>query len=432
MPPSGSRVDRFPSGGASHGKPALLPSHGITGRPDGGRGTARGTRGVTVRLPAEIDLLAACCRWPPSDTRREATQAAAATVDWDRFDRVVTRHRVAGLVADGLRRADIAVPPAIAARAATAARQALNMARETVRLQRAFDSAGISVMFVKGATLAMLAYRDLSVKQSWDIDLLVDRDNIIPARRLLEGLGYSAAERNLSDERLLHFLPHGKELAFTHEALGISVELHWRLFTNAGLLPDIGIATPMQEVSLGGQNIRTLAEEPLFAYLCMHGAIHGWARLKWIADLNALIGEADQGRIERLYASAVRSGAGRTAAAALLLCQRLFDMAPRHGLPRSLRGDRHVAFLESTALRSVGHGSGAEEIGPHSSTSLRLIFSHFFLVPGAAYAWSQVREKWVSPKDRIAIHLPAALHFLYHFIRVPTFLVRLFKSCVRT
>ena len=33
----------------------------------------------------------------------------------------------------------------------------------------------------------------------------------------------------------------------------------------------------------------TLADEPLYAYLCVHGASSAWFRLKWIADLNALL-----------------------------------------------------------------------------------------------------------------------------------------------
>jgi hypothetical protein len=382
---------------------------------------------VTVRLPAEIDLLAACCRWPPSDTRREATQAAAATVDWDRFDRVVTRHRVAGLVADGLRRADIAVPPAIAARAAAAAGQALNMARETVRLQRAFDTAGIPALFVKGATLAMLAYRDLSVKQSWDIDLLVGSEDAAAGRRLLESLGYRLIEPRLDYEQFARFLPYGKECVFLHERSGIAVELHWRLISNPRLLPGINSAPERQDVSLGGQPVRTLADVPLFAYLCAHGTIHGWARLKWIADVNALLGNRSPEEIERLHRSAVQLGAGRTPGVALLLCNLLFALPLERALFQSLNADRRTGQLVATGLRCIVHGGGAEEIGQYSLTGLRMTGSHVWLVPGTRYAWSQVREKWLSPDDRVHIRLPASLGFLYHLIRVPSFLARLYR-----
>lgn len=383
---------------------------------------------MTMPLSAEIELLAACCRWPPSDARQEATRAAAAAVDWAHFERVVARHRVAGLVADGLRRAGVAVPASIAASATFAARQALAMARETVRLQHAFDAAGLSAIFVKGASLALVAYRELAVKQSWDIDLLVDAGNAVAARRLLENLGYRLTKPDLSEDRFVRFLSIDKECVFTHEALGIAVELHWRLVTGSRLLPNVGIAGPLQEVRLGGQPVRTLAAEPLFAYLCVHGGHHGWARLKWLADVNALLAHETPERVDSLYFSAVRLGAGRTPAAALLLCERLFGLPLTPHLARALRKDRRTRSLVTTALRCIAHGRGAEEIGRYSATNFLTSFSHFFLVPGARYVWSQVREKWASPQDRTAIDLPPPLRFLYPLIRVPTFLARLCRS----
>ncbi len=60
----------------------------------------------------------------------------------------------------------------IAAHAMEAARVALDMERETLHLQSAFDDADLPAFFVKGSALAVLAFGELGVKQSWDIDLV--------------------------------------------------------------------------------------------------------------------------------------------------------------------------------------------------------------------------------------------------------------------
>src|SRR3974377_795808 len=73
--------------------------------------------------------------------------------------------------------------------------------------------------------------------------------------------------------------------------------------------------------------VRTLGEEDLFAYLCMHGALHWWYRLKWLADINALIGVPAAASIERLFHAAETRGVGRAVAQALLLCHRLLGAA---------------------------------------------------------------------------------------------------------
>ena len=117
---------------------------------------------------AEFRLAAACAMWPPSDRRTEAIGAAAAgPLDWPRFLRVAQRHRVLGLAHQGLTEARLAVPPEIrreiGARAATLVRENLAMAAEALRLQRLFDEAHLPVLFVKGSSLAMLAFGNLGL-----------------------------------------------------------------------------------------------------------------------------------------------------------------------------------------------------------------------------------------------------------------------------
>src|SRR6516165_10071279 len=102
----------------------------------------------------EFRLAAACAMWPPSDRRIEAIRVAAAgAFDWARFLRVAQRHRVVGLVHDGLTRARPGVPPQIAQDIASHSAQVLHeslaMAAEALRLQRLFAEADLPVLFVK-------------------------------------------------------------------------------------------------------------------------------------------------------------------------------------------------------------------------------------------------------------------------------------------
>ena len=86
-------------------------------------------------LSREFLLVAACSIWPPSRRRNDAIrEAAAGPIDWDRFLRIVRRHRVVGLVHDGIGRTAIAVPPEIARQvaedAAALVRENLSLAAE--------------------------------------------------------------------------------------------------------------------------------------------------------------------------------------------------------------------------------------------------------------------------------------------------------------
>src|SRR5260370_26987706 len=106
-----------------------------------------------MTVSQEFRLAAACAMWPPSEGRIDAIRAAASEVlDWPRFLRVARRHRVVGLVHDGLTRAQPGVPAEIAheigATSAELVGENLAMAAEAVRLQRLFDAAGLPVLFV--------------------------------------------------------------------------------------------------------------------------------------------------------------------------------------------------------------------------------------------------------------------------------------------
>src|SRR5262245_35774896 len=114
-------------------------------------------------LSPEFRLAAACAMWPPSDYRNEAIRvAAAAVVDWPRLVRLTARHRIFGLVHDGLTRAHPDLPPEIArkisAQAEELVRQGLAMAAECLRLQHTFAKAGLPILFLKGVPLAIFAF----------------------------------------------------------------------------------------------------------------------------------------------------------------------------------------------------------------------------------------------------------------------------------
>src|SRR5262249_38283974 len=158
---------------------------------------------------SEFQLAAACAIWPPSDRRTRAIRTSAAgPLDWPRFLRVARRHQVIGLVHNGLTRVQPGVPPEIVqeagAQAATFVRENLEIARESLRLQRLFDEANLPVLFVKGAALAVLAFGDLGVRASQDIDLLVAYETLPAATELILRAGYCRYDPppNISDAQL--------------------------------------------------------------------------------------------------------------------------------------------------------------------------------------------------------------------------------------
>jgi hypothetical protein len=188
----------------------------------------------------EFLLPAACCRWPPDDARRAAIRGATdAPIDWHEFRAIVERHRIWGLAHQALSAAAVRVPPdiarEIASEASAIAHQSLALAAEAVRLQRLFDENKITgALFLKGVSLAMLAYGTLALKHGKDIDILVALDDLETASSVLERGGYERREppTALTGAQLQAISRVTFHFTFVHRETNHVVELHWRLRPN--------------------------------------------------------------------------------------------------------------------------------------------------------------------------------------------------------
>lgn len=363
-------------------------------------------------FPPEFDLVAACCRWPPSPERESAVlEAAAAAIDWPFLLRIAERHRVQGLVHDGLSKAGLAPPAetarALAAAAADIARENLAFAAEAHRLRRLSREAGVDFLFVKGVTLNMLAYGTLALKRAIDIDIAVSPGEERRAFSLIRSAGYTCLEPGpeAADEEIVAWTARHKHSAWRRGRL--MVELHASLVDSPHLLQGVSLSSPRQEVPVtGGLTLPTLASDELFAYLCVHGATHAWARLKWLADVNALVGRRGGDALERLYRRSVELGAGRAPGQALLLCRELFDLALPGPLGRELQSDRGTRHLVKAALDTMVRGGADVELDAQVMGTAAIHVSHLRLRRGLRFKLSEVARKLASVGGGPLLALP--------------------------
>ncbi|MFN3944121.1 MAG: nucleotidyltransferase family protein [Allosphingosinicella sp.] len=371
-----------------------------------------------VTLSPELALAIACCRWPHAPEREAAiSNAASAKVDWTRLADLAREHRIEALVHDGLVRSAVAVDPAVAhelkARAAAIAQANLRFAAEAARLRALFAASGVPLLFVKGVTLALLAYRTLAVKSACDLDLLIDPADLFEVRALLRTAGYVSPDELDRQDGGSEDVPSCKEETWLHPQLRIEVDLHHRLADSPLLIPGIGVASPSQEVEVGGGiRLPTLAKDELFAYLCVHGASHGWSRMKWIGDVAALLhGEAPD-EIERRYLASQHLKAGRSTGSALLLCHRLFGTEVPSRLLQALRRDGAHAFLEASALHAIACSDRSRRV------RWRRFAAQFLILDAWSFRFNALTQRWNEAGDSMARRLPQRLGFCRPAVRL--------------
>ena len=209
----------------------------------------------------------------------------------------------------------------------------------------------------------------------------------------------------------------------------LDVDLRWHMTENSLLLAADDAWSHTQDVLISDSvNLRTLDDELLFAYLCTHGAGHGWFRLKWLADLNALIAQKSGGEIERLYGFAQARGCGFCAGQALLLCHRFLHLSLPARLLAELQASKRLKLLCAMAVDAMAGANAQVVIQDRPFGSTRLTLMRFFLGSGPAYFFAQCRITSVHVGDTIQLPLPQGLHFLYPILRFPLWLWRRISS----
>jgi len=381
-------------------------------------------------LSPELRLLAACTLWPRSDARTQAIARAAADprIDWSRVAKAVERHRVAGFVHDGLAAHAAAVPPEVLSslkvRAAADGLMNLGIVGEAVRLVRTLREADISVLVLKGPGLTQLAYGDLAIRQTNDLDLLVPVEAIIPAGELCEGAGYVRVEPppEANEAQMVQWLRWRKDFIYRHSARSLTLELHFRPTHSPRLSQTLELWRDQQEIALRpGVSLPAPGVDALYPYLCLHGALCAWFRLKWLADIAALTTDCNESQLKALHEAAVSRGVGRASAQALLLVEAVFERPLPLALKQSLAADRRVRGLTRFAFAVLTDPRVPNEVPLRTS---QVGLSHLLLTDDWRVRIDEIWSWLIDWTLVFSLKLPRGLWFLYPLLRGPIWLWR--------
>ena len=230
-------------------------------------------------------------------SRRDAAALEAARplladplFDWPGLLEVAAAHRVTGLLHDALD--GTGLPPASISAALretynrTAFRN-LFLLNELGRQLGRLQAAGVNALVLKGAGLAVSAYRTIGLRPMVDADLLIRRDQVPVAVKVLAEAGY---EQGL-EPRPGAALEFENEIALHKRDLEpVRLDIHWSLFDSHYYQANLSLDwfwDSARPHSWQGFSILVPGPEAQLIHLCGHMALHH-ARTPsylWLNDL---------------------------------------------------------------------------------------------------------------------------------------------------
>jgi hypothetical protein len=337
----------------------------------------------------------------------QAVTLLAGQIDWPRVLSLTADNGVDPLVCANLMRLGFPdVPEAVREelkhRYAQGALVNHLIARESVRLLRLLDDAGIRAIPLKGVSLAEWLYENIDLRPSWDIDVLIRPIDVEAAVEALTRDGYRTRHRTrlvarLQRRRGMHVALDRRDGRFE-----FPVEVHWNVRygqRQSGEIEDLW--NEAHRTELLGARCWAMSPAWIVLFLATHAARHRWYGLKWIIDVHEVCarGSVDWDRVRD---KADQFGLAPEMEITLSLCDSLYGLpAPPQFPHREL-----PSWIDPLAPPPPHH-------------SWHYITSELGLLPGARQRAGLLLERLLTPTtaDEEFFPLPESAGGLYFVIR---------------
>lgn len=309
----------------------------------------------------EAALLIACLRDPqfivPQDT------------DWHALLELAAAHGVLLLVNQAFLEYDTAVPSFVAAAVREHMDGAKKLAAALEDLLKQFAARSIEVLPLKGPVLAEALYGDVVIRSCDDLDLLVRREDLSQAERLLVDLGFAAS--GAADDYHHKFLRDG-----------LLVELHFGVASPRSFPFDVdGMWARAENKRFRSAPMRVMSDGDLVLFLCLHGLKHGFSRLIWMLDVARAMRTMRDCSPEELAQRARQQG---LVLALLIGCEMIREMFPQQ-LPQEMEAVIAKLPEETEQARRAVARLFAENAGVNNDPE---IWSFYLQTE------SSVRQRW--------------------------------------
>lgn len=381
-------------------------------------------RAILPNLSREEELILCCARVDfNSQDRARFQKLLSESLGWNRVAELARLHRLRPLLFKHFKaeHAEKFVPiehwAAMQKHATLTLTRNLTQTTELIKILKLFYDANIQAIPFKGPVLGLKTYRNLALREFFDMDLLLHREDILKAKKVLLENGFASPTKQNEQWEQQH-IDNQLGCDFTSADGKVRLELHWS-FIQKWLSYNVDLEAIWRRAQprmFAGYPIRSLAPEDLLLYLCAHGAKHHWERLFWITDIAEILRNEPLDWNELLERTR-EQGSWRLFALGLYLAKNLLDASLPDNVWESIQKESAIPPL----ARQVGAWLFNEEnrvvSGDWNETKFYLGVKERF-ADRCAYSKHMLKLLLApSDSDRAYVKLPPSLAFLYPIVR---------------
>lgn len=308
------------------------------------------------------------------------------------------------------------------------------LAKETERIIQQLALLGVTAIPYKGVAFSKQFYGDISMRESSDIDLIIDAVDLEKTFPFFEGDGFHAAMSMGEDYKKLgrtEFLYQNKDFCFDKigrdGAASFHVELHWEITHPRYLAPNTLNQFDRSGVELGNlitTNSQLLQPAEHVRAICLHHMVHdGIEYIKTLLDLGQGLKASMHPNHENALAKKMEAmGKTYEIGAIFQSLESLFGLQPNFKIETTSRTHEACEHIIEYNLRST--------VGRYQRHRMLSLLNHYrrtarnriLFIKDRSLQKTFIKQYWwnvVSPQqaEKEFIKLPEFLHFLYFIIR---------------
>ena len=244
----------------------------------------------------EDKILLSCARnQKTAQSKSDIKKLLYNDLEWDYLTQRASQHKLLPLLYWNLKEFEEEVPENILKSLKLNfnrnAKNNLLMLGELLKLLDLFEKEGIIAIPYKGPLLAISAYKNLVLRQFDDLDIVVNKNNILKVKEILISNNYTP-QFDLDGFKERRFIQSQREYKFFNSETEINLEIQWQFQgVSFSLSDDLGFTDPknIETIEINNKRISSLSPENMLLVLCIHASGHYWERLSWICDVSELI-----------------------------------------------------------------------------------------------------------------------------------------------
>ena len=313
-------------------------------------------------LRPEEDLLLCCSRTSvDSESAEKIRVLLEKEINWSYLIDTALRHGLIPLLYRNLKTTHLdAIPNGVLEKLRKYflinASRNIYLTEELIKLLHLFEKHGITAITYRGPTMAASIYGDITLRQFYDLDILIQNKDVSSTKELLVSQGYHPILNfnNAAEEAVYFGSPYKRSLHFVGEDGKTPLDLHWGIESRyLSFGKGLDLLEHLEQIFLNGQAIKTINTEYLIYLLCIHGAQHRWMQINWICDIAELMKHRRDMDWEEIIHRAHALGIYRMVSCGFLLAVWLLDAGLQEKVLQRIKVDPWVQSMTHQVIRKL-------------------------------------------------------------------------------